>query len=263
LLLHACVFTRTYATTDPPPLAPCEGFCVGDPSRNFGCASRVDGRDVLTCEENSGGCAYYNFGDPKFGGQTPVVGNTLAERANQCIYKVVDVAPSPAPPDTSVCQFTTSQAYPGSTPIAVSALVENLAIGVQITVTVSDANVIGDLRGVFFHVNGFTLGSSSQITGSDVTGALVSANNVKDLGNGANMNGDGNRHIYDVGVAIGTSGIGANDIQNTVIYVAWNGLTTANLCGQEFGFRLTSVGPSNARGGSSKIYGTSCACAPA
>jgi hypothetical protein len=77
------------------------------------------------------------------------------------------------------------------------------------------------------------------------------------------MNGNGNPGAYDVGVEIGTQGIGAggNDYQTATIMVAWPGLTISHLGFQRFGVRLTLVGaPTGTRYNSSKISGTSCAC---
>lgn len=80
------------------------------------------------------------------------------------------------------------------------------------------------------------------------------------------MNGDGNRHKYDVGVEIGTQGIGKDDIQSTVFIVSnpKYELNVDNFADVEFGVRLTSVGQRGSnRNESSKIFGFSpedCGC---
>ena len=142
--------------------------------------------------------------------------------------------------------------------------------GVKFTVTETDPNLIGDLRGVFFHVDPDT-DTPDPLTGLNVTGTYVTEYRVKkdsiqDLGDGVNMNGDGNRHKYDVGVEIGTQGIGKDDIQSTVFIVSnpKYELNVDNFADVEFGVRLTSVGQRGSnRNESSKIFGFSpedCGC---
>jgi len=75
------------------------------------------------------------------------------------------------------------------------------------------------------------------------------------------MSGGGNIHKYDIGVRIGTAGIGVDDIQTTTFIVL--GFTSADFTSaEEFGVRLTSVGPEGGnRGQSSKVYGNpDCSC---
>jgi hypothetical protein len=175
--------------------------------------------------------------------------------------KVPVRAPVKAPPNA--CTFTIGQAFGDSFAIDITVSITPLSNngGVKLTVTESDADSIGDLRGLFFDVNkSFHLGAPSAITGTKVTDKQVVDNGVIDLGNGANMKGNGNKN-YDVGAEIGTQGIGHDDIQTTVIDVAWPGLTLASLCDQAVGVRLTSSGHSgSSRAYSSKIFGKSCAC---
>jgi hypothetical protein len=138
--------------------------------------------------------------------------------------------------------------------------------GVNITVVESDATLIADLRGLFFNVSdsiGLGTANSISVAPTNVGNKVVSANNVISVGTGNNMNGNGNPGKYDVGVEIGTPGIGAggDDIQTATITVAWSQLKISHLCSQRFGVRLTSVGALvGGRTGSSKLYGTSCAC---
>jgi len=165
--------------------------------------------------------------------------------------------------ETIDCLFTIESSFSGSD-IQVTILLQTLddGSGVEITVTETDSALIGDIRGVFFHVKDESKLVGMTITGDDVTTTQISANSVQDLGNGAIMTGDRNRHKYDVGVEIGSQGIGANgdDIQSTTFIVT--GVTTEDFTnGEEFGVRLTSVGPEGGnRGDSSKVVGYPNCC---
>jgi hypothetical protein len=53
--------------------------------------------------------------------------------------------------------------------------------------------IIGDLRGLFFHLADESLLPGLTATGAKVTDQQFNANAVHDLGNGANMNGAGGR----------------------------------------------------------------------
>lgn len=66
---------------------------------------------------------------------------------------------------------------------------------------------VGDLLGAFFHVSDETLLSSLVVTGANVTEVKIDANNVLKVGGGNVMNGAVSSG-FDVGVRIGTSGIG-------------------------------------------------------
>lgn len=99
-----------------------------------------------------------------------------------------------------------------------------------------------------------------NVTGTHVYGLKTGNNIIVNLGSGATMQGDEStgKHKLDVGVKIGTSGIGkGDDIRETTFIVA--GITYADVIG-EFGVRLTTVGT---RGGrrpeSSKVVGLGCA----
>ena len=162
---------------------------------------------------------------------------------------------APTPVDNDECTFTIGQAFGGKFALDVTITIKEISNGIEFTVTESDTDADGDLRGLFFDVsNSFPLGLPSAISGADVTSTQVSENNVINLGNGANMHGYGNKH-YDVGVEIGGPGVGGDDIRTTEITVAWPGLKLSHLCGQAFGVRATSSGPS-------KIFGQSCSCPP-
>jgi hypothetical protein len=168
------------------------------------------------------------------------------------------------------CVFTIEKAFQSSFPIKVTVNITNLPnnAGVQINVTESDPDKVGNLRGLFFNVSSdYDLKKSahllSKISGSNIKAKQVKDNGVIDLGNGANMKGDGNKK-YDVGIAFGNSGSGKDDESSSAtIYLKWTGLTTANFCEQPFGVRLTSTAlngmPQNK---SSKIFGNACSCTP-
>lgn len=146
----------------------------------------------------------------------------------------------------------------GNTPIDpaiqvnVTANMGNLDFTVNV---VSNPNNTADLRGIFFDLdpNGATVdGSTTTVSGSDVTDFGFGTNN---LGGGNNVNPLG---PFDIGVEIGTSGIGADDIQSTSFTVSHNSeaLMLADL-GDVIAGRLTSVGlPESARAGSLKLQGT-------
>ena len=165
------------------------------------------------------------------------------------------------------CEFDIFESFSGPD-INVTITLEEIDGGVKFTVTETDPNLIGDLRGVFFHVDPDTTDvlTGLTVTGMDVTEYQVEKDSVQDLGNGVNMNGDGNIHQYDVGVEIGTQGIGNDDIQSTMFIVSNPDveLDVENFADVEFGVRLTSVGSEGGnRNQSSKVFGFSpedCGC---
>jgi hypothetical protein len=168
--------------------------------------------------------------------------------------------------DVDDCEFSISNSFSGPD-IEVTILLQTLddESGVENTVEVTDNNMIGDIRGVFFHVDDETkLSPAVMVTGSDVTSFLVGpANSVQRVANDVLMNGGGNIHKYDVGVQIGTPGIGKDDIQTTTFILS--GFTAADFTSAvEFGVRLTSVGTEGGnRGESSKVFGIAdCSTTP-
>ena len=183
------------------------------------------------------------------------------------------------------CEFDIFESFSGPN-INVTIILEEYVneqgedAGVKFTVTETDPDLIGDLRGVFFHVDPDTTDVLTGLTvnGDDVTEFRVGEDSINDLGNGANMTGDGGYryedsdgdiikgHKYDVGVEIGTQGIGTDDIQSTMFIVSNPDveLDVENFADVEFGVRLTSVGAEGgSRGQSSKVFGLSpedCGC---
>jgi hypothetical protein len=155
--------------------------------------------------------------------------------------------------------------------------------------TAGAGGVIGDLRGVFFDIGGdkddeltssttSTVGKKTVTTteslitatsdNGSVTGVQAGNDSVTDLGNGSNMNGatsfngtGAEAKGYDVGVAIGTAGIGKDDIQDTSFTLGTKGslsLSLSDFIGMDFGVRLTSVGPEGgSRDGSLKLTSSS------
>jgi hypothetical protein len=113
-----------------------------------------------------------------------------------------------------------------------------------------------DLRGVFFNFTGDP--GTLTITGPHVTSVQTAG--VTDLGHGANIHPEG---PFDIGVEIGTQGIGQDDIASTTFTVAGPSLTLAQFTTETdpvtpdgelsllFAVRLTSVGAD--REGSSKL----------
>jgi VCBS repeat-containing protein len=111
--------------------------------------------------------------------------------------------------------------------------------------TITQENgVIGDLRGVFFDVADESLLSTLKVNANS-SDIRIGDDLIRDLGDGSNMNGlTGSDKGYDVGIEIGTAGIGKDDIQGytfTLSSTARN-LTLADFSQVDFGVRLTSVG---------------------
>ncbi|KAI2493810.1 Cna protein B-type domain [Fragilaria crotonensis] len=152
------------------------------------------------------------------------------------------------------CKFSISKSFSGPN-IGVEILVAPAdGGGVLFKVREADANLLGDLRGVFFHVK--DLSKKASVVGNHVNSYTWGpSNSIVDLGNGANMQGDGGKHKYDVGVEIGNSGIGKDDIGETTFTIKGGNFGFADIdFSQEFGVRLTSVG-SKSRDQSSKVVG--------
>lgn len=116
--------------------------------------------------------------------------------------------------------------------------------------------IIGDLRGVFFDVADESI-LKSLVVAAASTDIRIGDDSIKDLGDGANMNGlTGSDKGYDLGIEIGTSGIGKDDIRSysfTLDSTARD-LTLSDFSNVDFAVRLTSVGViGGARADSSKL----------
>ena len=106
--------------------------------------------------------------------------------------------------------------------------------------------LIGDLRGIFFDVADESLIPSLTVSASSagLTEVRTGNDSVVDLGQGANMEGlAGSDGGYDVGLEIGTSGVGADDHRTfSFTLSAASALTLEDFANIDFGVRLTSVG---------------------
>jgi hypothetical protein len=95
-------------------------------------------------------------------------------------------------------------------------------------------------------------------TGDDVTSSRFLADGVINLGLGSNLRGGGSPCPCDIGVEIGTPGIGKDDFATTTFLLHANApLSLSDFTDQLVGVRITSVGPDpDSRGGSAKLAGT-------
>ena len=150
----------------------------------------------------------------------------------------------------------------------VNLTVDQAGNNVKFTVDVNsdNTNSTGDIRGVFFNIADESLLPFLKIAGRNVTTVEKDANNVNKAGNGNNINPEG---PFDIGVEIGTPGMGKDDIQSTMFTISRsdNMFLDANLftsvtdpatqSGPKellFAVRLTSVGNFDSqRTGSSKV----------
>jgi hypothetical protein len=130
---------------------------------------------------------------------------------------------------------------------------EIVAGSVELTATVSSG--IGDIRGLFFDLVDDSVLAGLSVTGSDVDEGNVLTGSVINLGGGNNLNGGGTPCPCDVGVEIGTPGIGKDDIQTTVLLISHSSvsLDLSDFADQAFGGRVASTGAK--RKGSSKLVG--------
>ena len=156
--------------------------------------------------------------------------------------------------------FTVDQLISASsTPASVKITLDDETQAGSIKVTAEVLDPEADIRGIFFHVNDESLLSGMlDPQGDDVADWEFSANNVSNLGGGANLNGgEDNPGPFDGGVQIGTPGAGKDDINMTMFFLAHESesLDLSLFSDQVFGVRLTSVGPAGGRNGSSKLYG--------
>jgi len=119
-----------------------------------------------------------------------------------------------------------------------------------------EGGIVGDLRGIFFDVADESILNSLVITAvsSDIR---IGDDSIKDLGAGANMNGLlGTDKGYDVGIEVGTSGIGGDDNRSYSFKLdsTARDLSLSDFANVDFSARLTSVGVlGGARTDSTKI----------
>ena len=149
------------------------------------------------------------------------------------------------------------------TKITISEIIVDGQTQLKISVEADESLQQADLRGLFFDLGiddqDFLDGLS--VMGADVTDSQFETNSVKNLGNGANMNGaitkKGNG--FDGGVEFGTQGIGKDDIDSTMFVLKHDSedLDISLLGNMRFGVRYTSVGEEGERNDSLKIAGYS------
>ncbi|WP_374468282.1 cadherin-like domain-containing protein [Phenylobacterium sp.] len=170
----------------------------------------------------------------------------------------------------------------GATQPKVIITITELSTGTFRFELVQSGAVIGDLRGLFFDV-----GQEANLTAASVSGLSAVTQTGQALAIGASavkgndsvtkvagsdttmsgalaFNGKGAEATgYDVGVEFGTSGVGKDDVGGVSFTLNLGKVTLADLAGQDFGLRMTSVGVlGGAREASLKLTGASFAVAP-
>jgi hypothetical protein len=130
--------------------------------------------------------------------------------------------------------------------------------GGDIRVTATVTLGLADLRGVYLDIGNDALLDGMSASGEFVTSYQFDANGVINLGHGSNLRGGGTPCPCDIGVELGTPGIGKDDILSTSFLLhSSSPLSLADFAEQLVGVRVTSVGPdSDSRGGSAKLAGT-------
>ena len=114
-------------------------------------------------------------------------------------------------------------------------------------INVLDGGLIGDLRALFFDLNGLTSDSALGVySGADVTDYEFEEEGVDTLGRDANIKGSVVNELgdFDVGIEFGTSGMSQDDIQSTSFTLAHDtsDLSLDMIDLADFGVRYTSVG---------------------
>ena len=134
---------------------------------------------------------------------------------------------------------------------------------IRFDVAVDERWKVGDLRGVFFDMEGYTAGSELYVLQTadhqDVTDFAACEESIVTLGRDANIRGSVVRELgaFDVGVEIGTSGTRRDDIQETSFIIASTEgpLTLEMFENADIGLRYTSVGYHCWRFWSAKVGG--------
>ncbi|UWQ53037.1 hypothetical protein [Leisingera caerulea] len=121
---------------------------------------------------------------------------------------------------------------------------------------------IGDLRGLFFDLEGYTVDGGLIAAGADVTAENYGEDSIERVLKDVNINGDVVKTLgkFDAAVSFGTSGIGDDDIQSTSFILSHesDALTLDMLSFASIGLRYTSVGEADGtRSDSTKIGGAS------
>ncbi|MDU8911485.1 hypothetical protein [Aestuariicoccus sp. MJ-SS9] len=172
---------------------------------------------------------------------------------------VAEDGTDPGPEDDGLCEITMTDPKSG---LEVTVTLTELADGdMQVDIAMPDGSdaVIGDLRGFFFNIEDQSKLDDMTATGADVTDSQFAADDVKDVGNGANIKGEivNEYGAFDGGIEIGTQGASEDDIQSTSFILSHpDGLSLDDFDGQAFALRLTSVGTDDdGREGSLKLVG--------
>ncbi len=128
---------------------------------------------------------------------------------------------------------------------SVAILLNDEGGNIEVTLTVNEG--LADLRGFFITIQDFSLLAGLSVTGDHVTGFEVEDDGVINLKHGVNLNGGGSPCPCDLGVALGTPGIGKDDIFTTTFVLdADADLVLDNFAGELIGIRVTSVGDGDA-----------------
>jgi hypothetical protein len=155
---------------------------------------------------------------------------------------------------------STASAFTGD-PLLVTVTIDDGADpgNLVITLSVDDDGRIGDLRGFFANVTDESVLSGLSVTGALVTSSQFSADGVINLGGGSNLQGGGSPCPCDLGIEIGSPGLGHGDDYQSVSFTLSHAsldLDVSLFQGQSFGVRATSVGDiDGSREGSSKLIG--------
>ncbi|NQV70647.1 MAG: hypothetical protein HQ498_11535 [Pseudohongiella sp.] len=119
-----------------------------------------------------------------------------------------------------------------------------------------EEGIIGDLRGLFFDVADENI-LNTLIVNANSKDIRIGNDSISNLGGGATMSGLlGSDKGYDVGIEIGSSGIGKDDIRSYAFSLSSSArdLTLNDFSNTDFAARLTSVGLlEGSRGDSSKL----------
>ena len=123
---------------------------------------------------------------------------------------------------------------------------------IKVTLTVNEG--LADLRGFFITFDDDSLITGLQVVGDDVTAFDFDSDGIIDMGQGNNLHGGGSPCPCDIGVTIGTPGIGKDDIFTTSFFLKANQpLALESFAGESIGVRVTSVGDEKSREGSAKL----------
>jgi len=176
----------------------------------------------------------------------------------QSILMIAAITVAPIVGSAAILEATSSS-FTGSA-LSVSIVIDDEADpgNLVITLEVETADPTGDLRGFFAQVSDESLLAGLSVTGTEITDSVFDANAVINLGGGNNLNGGGTPCPCDLGLEIGSAGIGSDDIQQVTFTLSHltESLTADLFNGEAFGVRATSVGsPTGSRNGSSKLSG--------